>query len=74
MSVKSETVGDILRLELDNGDRDKLEKAMDKWGFKDHQSLLRFSVSMLLENQGSSFFIKEKDQPVEVAPSKDLLK
>jgi hypothetical protein len=74
MAVKSKKDGSKLILELDNGDISKLEEAMEKWNFKDHQSLIRFMVSMLILNEGKSFSLRIDGRQQDIIPSADLLK
>ena len=74
MAVKSTKNGEKLILELDNGDVVKLEEVMNKWGFKDHQSLIRFVVSMLILNEDNSFSLRIDGRQQNVIPSADFLK
>lgn len=74
MAVKSTQDGDKIILELDNGDAVKLEEVMKKWSFKDHQSFLRFAMSLHLVNEGRSFSITQKGVPSAVEPVAELLK
>jgi hypothetical protein len=74
MAVKSSKSGDKLILELDNGDVIKLEDVMKKWAFKDHQSLIRFVVSMLILNENNSFSLRIDGRQQEIVPSADFLK
>jgi hypothetical protein len=74
MAVKSKQEGEKLILEIDNGDLTKLDDALQKWNFKDYQSLLRFSVSMLILNEDRSFSIKRNGEQKSVVPASDLLK
>ena len=74
MAVKSTKNHDTLTLTLDNGDLTKFEDAFKKWSFKDHQSFLRFAVSIFLLNEGNSFSIKMDNNQTDVVPVKDLLK
>ena len=60
-------------LELDNGDFTKLQEAMGKWSFKDHQSLLQFMVSLSLQNGRSSFTILLDGAEKDVVPASDLI-
>lgn len=55
MSVKSFVNKDHLTLILDNGDYTEFIKALEKWNFKDHQSLLRFAISLLALNENDHF-------------------
>ncbi len=63
-----------LHLIIDNGDLDKLDQALDKWSFKDYQSLIRFSVSLLLLTEDKSISIKMKGSQTEIRPAQELIK
>lgn len=66
--------GEKLHLIIDNGDLDKLDQALNKWSFKDYQSLIRFSVSLLLITEDKSISIKMKGLQKEVQPVADLIR
>ncbi|HDV5783367.1 TPA: hypothetical protein RJD83_000279 [Legionella pneumophila] len=74
MAVKSQEKEDKLILEIDNGDLSKLNDVMEKWGFKDYQSFMRFAVSILLLNEEKSVGIKLDGLKQDIAPASDLLK
>ena len=68
MAVKSKEEGQKLILEINYGDLTKLKEAMQKWGFKDYQSLLRFGVSLLLLAEDNFFIIRMNGVLEKVAP------
>lgn len=74
MAVKSSEDKDKLILELDNGDRTKFKQIMDKWNFKDEQSLLRFAMSLLILNENDYFGVKIDGRDKDVIPAEDYLK
>jgi hypothetical protein len=74
MAIKHKKESGILHLSVDNGDLEKLEKALEKWSFKDYQSLIRFSVSVLLLAEDKSIAIKMQGMQKEIQPAQDLLK
>jgi hypothetical protein len=74
MAIKDKMEERVLHLYIDNGDLDKLEKVLEKWSFKDYQSLVRFSVSVLLLAEDKSIGIKMKGMQKEIQPASDLLK
>jgi len=74
MAVKSKKVNEKLELEIDNGDLTKLDEAMTKWAFKDYESLLRFSISLLILNEDKSFSIKMDGTQSDVVPAPDSIK
>lgn len=74
MAIRSKQEADKLVLEIDNGDQDKLGQCMEKWSFKDHQSLLRFAMSILLVTEERSLWIKTEGRQQAIAPAKEYLK
>lgn len=74
MAVKAQEKDKKLMLDIDNGDLSKLNEVMDKWGFKDYQSFMRFAVSILLLNEEKSIGIKLDGIKQDITPSSDLLK
>ena len=62
-----------LHLIIDNGDVDKLDQALSKWSFKDYQSLMRFSVSILLLAEDKSISIKMSGMQTKIQPAPELL-
>lgn len=74
MAVKSKDENGKLILEIDNGDLEKLNQVMDKWSFKDHQALLRFSISILILSEDESISIKMNGSQRSITPAADLLK
>jgi hypothetical protein len=73
MAIRDAVQDEKLHLIIDNGDLDKLDLVLDKWSFKDYQSLIRFSVSLLLLTEDKSISIKMKGLQKEVQPAADLL-
>ncbi len=74
MAVKDHMKNDKLQLDIDNGDLVKLKQALEKWSFKDYQSLIRFSVSVLLLAEDKSISIKLKGIQKEIQPAPEILK
>ncbi len=74
MAIKDKMDGAALQLCVDNGDLEKLKQAIEKWEFKDYQSLIRFSVSLLLLTENKSITIKMKGVQTDIQPAIDLLK
>ncbi len=64
----------LLTLEIDNGDLTKLESVMEKWSFKDYQSLFRFAISVLILTDDKSISIKMNGVEKNITPAKDLTK
>ncbi len=65
---------DVLELAIDNGDKEKLEQVLNKWNFKDYESLLRFAASILLSSEDNTVSIRIKSAIQEVAPADNLLR
>jgi len=74
MAVKSTQQGEKLLLEIDNGDLSKLNDVINKWGFKDYQSFLRFSISIMLVTEEKFLSIKVDHEEKVIKPSADFLK
>lgn len=63
-----------LTIEIDNGDLEKLNQCLESWNFKDHQSLLRFSMSVLLLAENQDLWIRTDNDVEKIIPAKDYLK
>jgi len=74
MAVKSKREGGKLFLEIDNGDLTKMDEALQKWDLKDEQAFWRFSVSVLLEAEDKSLWIKSDGDLIPIAPAKHSIK
>lgn len=74
MSVKSSVNKDQLTLILDNGDYIEFMKTLEKWNFKDHQSLLRFAISLLVLNENNYFPLKVDGISRDIVPASHLIK
>ncbi len=74
MAITSRNEENKLILDVDNGDLVKLNEVLEKWSFKDYQSLLRFSISLLLLNEEKYITIKLDGEKKDLVPSKDLIK
>ena len=74
MAIKTKSEGEKLILEVDNGDLEKLNKCLDLWRFKDYQSLLRFSMSVMLLTEKQNIWIQSDNAPQLIAPAKEYLK
>lgn len=73
MAIKSKTEGGKLILEVDNGDLEKLNQCMSSWKFKDHQSMLRFAMSLFLVSEDKNLWIKSEGKIQQIVPAKDYL-
>jgi len=74
MSVQSKKEKDKLIIELDNGELREFEKVMDKWHFRDYQSLMRFAISLLVLNENKSFPIRIDNESTDIMPAAHLIK
>jgi len=63
-----------LRLEIDNGELYSIKEVIKKWNFKDIQSFLRFSISLLLKTERTLLYIDVNGSPEGRIPVKHLLK
>ncbi len=73
MAIKGTKVGEILTLNIDNGDLKKFDEILRKWKFKDYQSFLRFAASLFILSEDQSVSIKMNGQQTEIQPVADLL-
>lgn len=74
MAVKDQKTNNKLILEIDNGDLEKLDKALNKWNFKDYQSLLRFAVSVFILSDNNSISMQMDGVQQTITPAPDFLK
>lgn len=74
MAIKSRHDGEKLILEIDNGDLEKLEQCMNIYSFKDHQSFLRFAMSIMIVTEDKSLWIKSDGKAQQIAPAKEYVK
>ncbi len=73
MAVQSSEQDDKITLILDNGDKEKFHEVMEKYNFKDHQSLLRFAIAIMLETKENTLGILKDDGLLKVTPSASYL-
>lgn len=66
---------DVLRLAINNGDLKALGEIVEKWGFRDEESALRFALAILSVTQKGTL-IQEKPDGASIAlkPTESLLK
>lgn len=74
MVVISSEKDNKLELKIDNGDKEKLDIALEKWNFKDVQSYWRFCLSVLIEAENNGLWIESNGVPVRIVPAKHSLK
>lgn len=74
MVVISSEKDNTLELKIDNGDKEKLAIALEKWNFKDIQSYWRFCLSVLIEAENNGLWIESNGVPVRIVPAKHSLK
>ena len=73
MAVNSKHIDDLLILEIDTGDKAKMEEVLKIWNFKDIQSFWRFSLSILLATENKGLWIQSNGQTRKIAPDDCLL-
>ena len=62
-------------LELDNGDVEKYNEIIEKWRFKDAESLFRFAISILNSTKDNFIATKKEDNKiVERTPNPNLIR
>ena len=73
MAVIDEEKEGKLILEITKGDKEKFQETLKKWNFKNPQSLLRFSLSILLKTQGEIGIFDLSTGLKKVVPANHLL-
>jgi hypothetical protein len=76
MSVVTKTITEEpkkISLEIDNGDLQGLTEVMEKYKFKNEESLIRFALFTLLKAEGNTIFINEGDKKVGLTPAAHLI-
>lgn len=64
-----------LPLVFNNGDFTALKDAVERLGFKDEESLLRFALAVFAKSATRSFtVVDQNNKPVSLTPSPSLLK
>ena len=63
----------ILTLELDNGDREALNRILGGFNFKNEESALRFAMVVLLNAKNKTVYVDEGDKKVALTPNDELL-
>ena len=74
MTVTSNEDQGVLTLTVNNGELDVLKKCVDKWGFKDYPSFLRFAISIIGDADDKTVWIKSKGVAQPVFPARNYLK
>lgn len=74
MGVTSKDEQGKLTLEISNGELETLRKCVDKWGFIDYPSFLRFAISIIGDADDKTVWIKSKGVAQAVIPAKNYLK
>lgn len=74
MAIKGTLEGDRLRLDVDNGDLEKLNQVIEKWNFRDYQSLMRFAISIMIVTEDNTLGIKSNGNIQPITPAREYLK
>lgn len=77
MSVLTKTIEEEPRkisLEIDNGDLEAITDVMEKYNFKDEESMIRFILFVLLKSENNTVYIDEGEKKVSLTPAAHLLK
>jgi len=59
--------------DIDNGDLQAINLLMEKYNFKDHESLVRFAFGALLESEDKTIYVKKDGEMRSLRPAKKLL-
>lgn len=71
----SDSNNDVLKLDINNGDLEALKKAVERFGFKNEESLLRYALAVLTKSAVSSLTITDSGgQKTALYPADSLLK
>ena len=65
---------DGLAFIVDNGDRAAMATIMDKWKFKDEESLLRFALAVLVQADEGIVSVKKSGVETTLRPAENLLR
>lgn len=65
---------DQMSIRFSNGERKALEEVINKWGFKDEESFLRFALAVFVKSNDRSVSIKdESGKETSLCPADSLL-
>jgi len=74
MAIKSSIKNYKLILALNEDDYGVYNHIMQKWNFKDPESMLGFALTLLSSNDEDGFIIKSKGRAFLCKPNKEILK
>jgi len=75
MSVISNIQNEKLILELDNGDKKIFLEMLQKWNFKDEESLVRFALSVLKLSKDCAMTINTAEEgEIKIKPADNFVK
>ncbi len=63
-----------MTLEFDNGDLNGFNDIMEKWGFKDEQSLIRFAMGAMLTTTDKTLTITTESGDEKIVPPSSFVK
>lgn len=63
-----------ISLEIDNGDLQAITEVMEKYIFKNEESMIRFILFVLIKSENNTVYIDEGEKKVALTPAKHLLK
>lgn len=72
IKVKTQDSKDSIEITIDNGDFQALVSIREKWGFKDHESSLRFAIAVLMLAEDKIVYVG-KDGKDGLRPTTSLL-
>jgi hypothetical protein len=72
-TTNQETGKPVLKIEIDNGDLGGFDNAMKKWTFKDEESMLRFTIAVLLSSPNRRLYVDDEGKKSVLEPTEKLL-
>ena len=72
LSQSTETDG--LIVVLTNGDREALQEIINKWGFLNEESFLKFAMAIMLKAEGNKIIIQSEGNQASIVPNDNLLR
>jgi len=73
MAITTTRNNDGINLAINNGDLQAIEEVIEKYHFKDEESLFRFALAALLRSETNGVYIEENNNKIFVQPSEKLL-
>ena len=68
-----QSTDDLVRADINNGDREALKNIVQKWGFGNEASALRFALAVLIRAENKKVYIDEGGVKSPLVPGDSLL-